>query len=519
MTTLPVERSGGMPAKPTFTLIPVRTARQPSGTTRQDDIQMPRPDQTAHRPGEATATTDISVRFAPCDSAMTTATLPHSAASSLASTHLQQQVIRKVSKHLLWFLFILFVFSFLDRINIGFAALTMNQSLGLGGAQFGLATTLFYVAYISFGIPSNMMLARIGARKWIGSIMIAWGLASTATMFSTDATSLYLWRILVGITEAGFLPGMLLYMTFWFPPAYRARANALFMIAMPVTAGVGSAISGLILGLDGTWGLHGWQWLFLVEGLPCVLLGLSVYFYLQDSPQDAHWLNAQDKRTLQQMLDSSKQASSHAVPTGPKPSLWKELTSGTVLKFAFAYFCLVNSLAMVAVWTPLIVKSFNTSASNTTIGLLAAIPQVFTVIAMIWWGRRSDRAQERRWHLVLPMALAAMGWLLTAFSAQPAVQLLGVCCASAGAYTAMSIFWTTPDHSLSFEARALGIAVINALGNISSAANPLIVGWLHDVTQSFKAGLIYGSALMVIGIVVVLLLPIARAPVKTATTI
>jgi ACS family 4-hydroxyphenylacetate permease-like MFS transporter len=209
-----------------------------------------------------------------------------------SQTAAQQQVIRKVSRHLLWFLFLCFVLSFLDRINIGFAGLTMMGDLGLTGTQFGMATTLFYLAYIACGIPSNIALARVGARRWIGTLMIAWGLASTSTLFASDATSLYLLRILVGITEAGFLPGVLLYLTFWFPAAYRARANALFMIAMPFTAGFGSAVSGLILGLDGTWGLHSWQWLLLLEGMPSVVMGLVVFGYLDDQPQRADWLDA-----------------------------------------------------------------------------------------------------------------------------------------------------------------------------------------------------------------------------------
>ncbi len=356
----------------------------------------------------------------------------------------EQAVIKKVSRHLLWFLFLLFVVSFLDRINIGFAGLTMTKELGLSSTQFGFATTLFYLAYIACGVPSNMILARVGARRWIGSIIIAWGLASTATMFATTAQSLYFWRILVGITEAGFLPGMLLYHTYWFPSAYRARANALFMIAMPVTAGIGSVLSGLILGLDGAYGLKGWQWLFLLEGLPAAVLGLVVYFYLTDSPKHASWLSTDEKSTLSGMLRAEHKADPVPQSGVAKRSLLSELTSGTVLKFSVAYFCLVNTLAMVAVWTPLIVKSFSSGASNTTIGMLAAIPQVCTIVGMIWWGRRSDRAQERRWHLLWPMAFAAAGWLFTAWSTQPLVQLLGVCMASTGAYTAMSIFWTTP---------------------------------------------------------------------------
>lgn len=421
---------------------------------------------------------------------------------------LEQQVIGKVSRRLLWFIFLLFVFSFLDRINIGFAALTMSADLGLTATQFGLATTLFYIAYVSFGIPSNIALAKVGARRWIGTIMIGWGLASTATMFATSPETLYLLRILVGITEAGFLPGMLLYLTFWFPPAYRARANALFMIAMPVTAALGSAVSGYILELDGAMGLKGWQWLFLLEGLPSSILGLIVFWYLDDKPQDAKWLSASEKSTLERSLQAARKPELANDVPGTERSLFAELTSPVVVKFGLAYFCLVNTLAMVAVWTPLIVKSFSADASNRTIGLLAAIPQVVTIVAMIWWGRRSDRKQERRWHLVMPMLASAAGWMFTALSSDPVVQMLGVCMASAGSYTAMSIFWTTPDQALSWKAQAIGIAVINAAGNVSSAINPVVVGWIKDATGSFTGGLFYASALLVAGTVIVLMLPI-----------
>ncbi|MFJ4443490.1 MFS transporter [Pseudomonas sp. NPDC089422] len=424
------------------------------------------------------------------------------------ASNLQHAVMRKVSRRLLGFLFLCFVLSFLDRINIGFAGLTMMGDLGLSSTQFGMATTLFYIAYVACGIPSNMALARVGARKWIGSLMIAWGLASTATLFATDASSLYLLRMLVGITEAGFLPGVLLYLTFWFPAAYRARANALFMIAMPFTAGFGSALSGLILSLDGVWGLHGWQWLFLLEGMPSVIMGFVVFGYLNDAPAQAHWLSAEDKQQLQQALAADKPPATSTKDAAPR-SLLREMLSPTVLLFSLVYFCLVNTLAMIAVWTPLIIKSISAAdSSNSTIGFLAMIPQVCTIIGMLVWGLHSDRSQERRWHLVLPMLMAAAGWLFAAYAGNPLVQLCGICMAATGSYTAMSIFWTTPDQALTFKARAIGIAVINAFGNIGSALNPLVVGWLKDLTQSFTAGIVYATALLVIGALLTFLLPL-----------
>ncbi|MEN5033697.1 MFS transporter [Pseudomonas sp. TWI929] len=424
--------------------------------------------------------------------------------------------MRKVSRRLLGFLFLCFVLSFLDRINIGFAGLTMMGDLGLSSTQFGMATTLFYIAYIACGIPSNIALARVGARRWIGSLMIAWGLASTATLFATDASSLYLLRILVGITEAGFLPGVLLYLTFWFPAAYRARANALFMIAMPFTAGFGSALSGLILSLDGVWGLHGWQWLFLLEGMPSVAMGFVVFGYLNDTPRQAHWLSAEDKQQLQQALAADKPLATRTEEDEPG-SLLREMLSPTVLLFSLVYFCLVNTLAMIAVWTPLIIKSISAAdSSNSTIGFLAMIPQVCTIIGMVVWGLHSDRSQERKWHLVLPMLVAAAGWLFAAYAGNPLVQLCGICMAATGSYTAMSIFWTTPDQALSFAARAIGIAVINAFGNIGSALNPLVVGWLKDLTMSFTAGIVYATVLLVVGALLSFLLPLPSPTSKQA---
>ena len=406
----------------------------------------------------------------------------------------------------------LFVFSFLDRINIGFAGLTMGKDLGLSSTMFGLATTLFYATYVIFGIPSNIMLGIVGARRWIATIMVLWGIASTATMFATGPHSLYVLRMIVGITEAGFLPGVLVYLTYWFPAYFRARANALFMIAMPVTTALGSLVSGYILSLDGIMSLKGWQWLFLLEGFPSVLLGIVVWFYLDDKPSKAKWLSKEDKDCLQEMMDSDnlqlvqpEGARSHSALQ--QPSMWREVFTPIVLMYTLAYFCLTNTLSAISIWTPQIMQSFNQSSSNITIGLLAAIPQFCTIAGMIWWSKHSDRMQERKHHTALPFLFAAVGWLLASATDHSMIQLLGIVMASTGSFSAMAIFWTTPDQSISFRARAVGIAVINATGNVGSAVSPLLIGWLKDQTGNFNSGLYFVAGLLVIGAIIIWLIP------------
>ncbi|HGN1706007.1 TPA: 4-hydroxyphenylacetate permease [Providencia rettgeri] len=431
-------------------------------------------------------------------------------------TEPQQRVINKLFKRLIVFLFVLFVFSFLDRINIGFAGLTMGKDIGLTSTMFGLAATLFYATYVIFGIPSNIMLGIVGARRWIATIMVLWGIASTATMFATGPTSLYVLRMLVGIAEAGFLPGILVYLTYWFPAYFRARANALFMIAMPVTMAFGSLASGYILGMDGILDLKGWQWLFLLEGFPSVILGVLVWFYLDDSPKKAKWLTQEDKDTLQEMMD--KDQLELVQPQGSKShsalqntSLWKEIFTPVILMYTVAYFCLTNTLSAINIWTPQIMQSFNQGSSNAMIGLLTAIPQFCTILGMIYWSRRSDRLQERKMHTALPYLFAAAGWVLAAMTSHPVIQLIGIIMASTGSFTAMAVFWTTPDQSISLRARAIGIAVINATGNIGSAVSPLLIGWLKDQTGSFNSGLYFVAGLLVVGALLVIAIPMKNS--------
>ncbi len=414
--------------------------------------------------------------------------------SSAVPPPLAERVMSRVFRRLLLLLFILLVFSFLDRINIGFAGAAMRDDLGLSAAVFGMANTVFYIAYIACGIPANMIMARIGARRWIATLVVAWGITSTCTLFARDAASLYLLRILVGVTEAGFLPGMLYYISCWFPLRYRSRANALFMVAMPVTAMLGAVVSGFLLEMNGLWGLRGWQWLFLVEGMPCLILGAMVWRYLEDRPEEAKWLNVAEKNALLKML---------AEDAPLLPAAQGSWFSGRVLHSAIIYFCIVTTLGMVNIWGPQIIAGFSAGSGNIMLGFLAAIPQLITLIAMLWLGWHSDRGHERRWHTALPLVISSTGWLCTAFLHNPVLQLIGLSLASAGAFGAMAVFWALADEGMPVRGRSTGIAFINAFGNAATIVSAVMVGVLRDYTGSFAAGILYAAILLAVGAVMI----------------
>lgn len=402
---------------------------------------------------------------------------------------------RKIFRRVVWFLFVLYICAYLDRINIGFAALAMNRDLGLTPITFGIANTIFYLGYLVFEVPSNLMLARFGARTWLARIMITWGIASTATALAAGENSLYLLRLMVGIAEAGFVPGVLLYLTYWFPQAYRARANALFMVAQPVSIAFGSILSGYLLRMDGILGLAGWRWLFIIEGVPSIVLGVVTFFYLQNGPRDAAWLTAAEKTAVDEQLASEAPSSSS------RGSIWMELRSRQVLLLCLAYFGLVSTLNTNATWVPQIVREILGGQGDfVTVGMWAAVPALLTVVAMPLWSYRSDRRQERLWHVVIPMAIAAVGWLLVTLSAIPLVRFGGLALVSIGAFCGMSIFWTLPASVLSQAARPAGIALISTAGIFGSAVSPSIIGFLRDQTGTFSSGLFYMVALLVVSI-------------------
>ena len=436
--------------------------------------------------------------------------------SMMAELGGDDRVFRKVFRRIIWFLFILLVVSFMDRINIAFAALTMNKDLGLNAAAYGMSLTVFYIAYTLFEIPSNLILAKVGARLWMARIMITWGLASAATMFAVGMWSLYGIRALVGIAEAGFLPGILLYLTYWFPRTCRARANALFIMGIPATIAIASTLSGVILQMQGIFGLAGWRWLFLLEGLPAVVLGVICLFYLDDGPAHANWLSDEEKREIASRLERDRALEQTAAT---QRGILSQLGSRNVLLLSAAYFGLVTSLNANSTWVPQIVHGFAHSESFAVIGLLTALPAVLTVAIMPLWGASSDRRNERNWHLRIAMVAAAMGWLLVIASSVPEVRYLGLIIVSVGSFCALLTFWTFPASSaiLSSEARPAGIALINCVGiGGGSAIGPLVVGYLKDLTGSFTAGLVYVVAMLIMAVICI---TIVAAQTRIATPI
>jgi MFS transporter, ACS family, 4-hydroxyphenylacetate permease len=404
----------------------------------------------------------------------------------------EARVVGKVSRRLLGFLILLYIFAYLDRINIGFAALAMNKSLGLTQTMFGVASTFLYLGYFAFEIPSNMMLARYGARVWLARILITWGFASAATAFATGPISLNVLRSLVGIAEAGFVPGVLFYLTLWFPREHRARANALFMIAQPLAMAAGSPISGAILDSHGYLGLRPWQWLFVLEGLPSVVLGVIAYGYLTDRPKNAGWLTEGEKSTLERSL--SRDAGGNL----PARVAWREVLRRDMVLLSVGYFGLVMTLNTIATWTPQIVRAVLTRHSFSSIGLLTAAPALCAVLAMPLWSRHSDSHLERVWHTVVPYLLASAGWMLVALSGVPEMRLAGLVCCFVGGFCAMSIFWTQPQAILAPADRPAGIAFISSCGILASMATPPLIGKLVDVTHSFVPGLLLLAGVLVV---------------------
>jgi ACS family tartrate transporter-like MFS transporter len=413
---------------------------------------------------------------------------------------LEHRTIAKVSSRLVPFLIVCYFVAYLDRVNVSFASLTMNKDLGLSASAFGFGAGIFFLAYFLFEVPSNLFLERVGARKWIARIMFTWGLISGAMAFIGGETSFYLLRVLLGIAEAGFFPGIIFYLTLWFPAVYRARIIGYFMAAIPLSTVIGAPVSGLLLGLDGLMGLRGWQWLFILEAAPALILSVVVYFYLTDRPADATWLAPDERAWLVARLQQEQRQRE----TVRRYSVTEALLNPKVWALSLVYFGAVATNYGLSFFLPQIVKAFG--GSNFQTGLVAALPYAVGLVSIVVWGRRSDRKLERRFHLAFPLFVASAGIALSTAVNDPSMKMLALSVAGFGIFGCLPVFWTFPTAFLSGAAAAGGIALINSLGNLAGFAGPYAMGRLKDLTGTYTVGLLSLSAVGFIAMIVVLAL-------------
>jgi MFS transporter, ACS family, tartrate transporter len=406
---------------------------------------------------------------------------------------LEAAVITKLTRRLLPFLFLLYIVAYLDRINVGFAALQMQKQFGFSDAVYGLGAGVFFAGYFFFQIPSNLALARVGPRRWIAALMVVWGAISSAMVFISGARSFYALRFLLGAAEAGFFPGMILYLKNWFPVTARAKAVALFMTAGPIAGVVGGPISGALLGLHSQH-ISGWQWLFLIEGLPAVLLGIVVFMFLTDYPEAAAWLNDKERACLIEILKSEQEPPSRKAALA---EVFSAFTNWKIWLLIIVYFGATTCAYGLSLWLPNLIHNVS-EAGNFGIGLLSAIPYIATAAAMVLVGMHSDRTGERRWHLALAGFAGAIGLWCAAFAPSTSPQIMFLSLALLSAFSMMGPFWATSTSLLSGTAAAAGIALINSFGNLGGFFGPYMIGMVRNATGDFRGGLIITGAMLAV---------------------
>ncbi|WP_321854948.1 MFS transporter [Paraburkholderia tropica] len=396
---------------------------------------------------------------------------------------LEKRTMSKVTRRLMPFLILLYFFAFLDRVNVGFAALTMNRDLGLTASLFGWGAGIFFIGYFLFEVPSNLALAKTGARIWLARIMITWGIVSACGALVKGPASFMTLRFVLGAAEAGFFPGVILYLTFWFPSRYRAQIIGLFMLANPVSTALGSIVSGFILRMDGLLGVAGWQWLFILEGMPSVVMGFVTLRYLSDAPSKARWLDADERDWLDRQISSeaAERARKH------KLSLGQTLMNPHVLLLGLIYFLIVTANNGLVLWQPQIMKALG--LAEHWVGPVNAIPFVVGAITMLVWGRLADRRGKYRIDLACACTVAAVGLALAASSTQPLMVIAGLVLAAVGGYGALPAFWALPTTFLSGTAAAAGIALANSIGNLGGFAGPYLIGYVRSTTSGYGYGL------------------------------
>jgi D-galactonate transporter/carbohydrate kinase (thermoresistant glucokinase family) len=410
-----------------------------------------------------------------------------------------KDLLLKIRWKLMPFLFLLYVVAYLDRINVGFAALQMKEQLGFSDTVYGLGASIFFVGYFLFQVPSNLVLRRVGARRWIGLLMVAWGIISCAMLFIGSARMFYALRFLLGAAEAGFFPGVIFYLRSWFPPSARAGVVALFMTAGPISGLIGGPISGFLLDWNQKASLAGWQWMFLMEGLPAIVLGGVAYLRLSDNPESAKWLSGDEKQRLVNALNAEDGAQEKTMTATDhswffSPGLWG---------FALVYFGLNTCTYGVSLWLPSALKSVSVF-SNVGLGFVSAIPYLVAVITMVLVGAHSDKKLERRWHIAVSAGVGAIALLAAGFSTAAWVSVIAFGLALAASYTMVGPFWAMASGTLAAATAAPAIALINAIGNLGSGFGPYWIGYLKDVTGSFRDGLLSVAVLLFLAGMIVL---------------
>jgi D-galactonate transporter len=400
----------------------------------------------------------------------------------LDETSTIDRIYKKISLRLIPFLLFCYILSYLDRVNIGFAKLQMLGDLGLSDAVYGMGAGVFFLGYFFFEVPSNIIMHKVGARRWIARIMISWGVLSAAMMFVESATSFYVLRFLLGLAEAGFFPGIIYYLTRWYPAERRGRATSLFLTAIALAGVIGGPLSGWILrDSNGLAGLPGWQWMFVAEGIPSVIAGFFLLRYLDDKVEDVKWLTDAEKREVIALLQTEEVGKSHS-------SIGKAFSSGRTWLLSMIYFLFVFSLYGISFWLPTIIKAAGVKDAL-DIGLLSALPWAAGVIAMVLMARSADRRRERRWHIAIPALVGTIGFIISVkFSANVPIAMLGMSIATMGIMTVLPIFWSIPTAYLGGAGAAAGIALINSFGNLSGFAGPSLMGWIKSVTGSLDSG-------------------------------
>jgi MFS family permease len=407
----------------------------------------------------------------------------------------EKAVMRKVIRRIIPFIFVCYVVSYLDRINVGFAALQMNKDIGLSPSQFGFGAGLFFIGYFICEIPSNLALQRFGGRRWIARIMITWGLVATCMAMVTGALGFSSARLLLGMAEAGFTPGVFLFFTYWFPGPWRARATAAFLVGNPIANVVGSPISGWLLTFDGILGLRGWQWLFILEGVPAVLLGLACLFVLADGPRHAHWLSPGEKDWLATQL-----AEEQATLAARHGARLRDAFTGLVFVFALINFCFIVGSLGVSIWMPQIVRGFGLSYVAT--GFVSALPYLIAAILMLWLGRAAARSANRMVYVVGSLATAAVALALSVATTSPVLAMLALTVTVCGIMGFLATFWAVPSSFLTGPAAAAGLAVIVSIGNLGGFVGPYLIGYLRQYTDGFVVPLLAIAAIMLTGAII-----------------